>query len=170
MDAPDATAAAHQVHRRWRAREAPDGDFIMFADGSLIVMDLLRFLPPPGQPEQPQAERWQWIELLRATAWSAVNWVDVEAVLSSHAHDGSRALAGESCAHGSIGWVALTRENDEDALEWVAVSRWSNPFCEVTVDETTVTAVSTAGRIWAFSRNAPQQVVITEDLANSWRL
>jgi hypothetical protein len=163
------TAAADQAHRRWRAREAPDGDFVLFGDGSLVVMDLLRLRPPSGS-EEPPAERWQWVELLRATEWSAVNWVDVDAVLASHAHAGSRAVAGESCAHGSIGYVALTRADDEDALEWLAVSRWSNPFCEVTVNETTVTAVSTAGRVWAFPRNAPQRVVITEDLANPWRL
>ncbi|WP_314171819.1 hypothetical protein [Streptomyces winkii] len=169
MDAPDATAAAREVRRRWRAREAPDGDFVMFGDGSLRVMDLLR-LRSPGQVEEPQAEHWQWIELLRATEWSAVNWVDVDAVLASHAHAGSRAVAGESAAHGSIGYVALTRDDDEDDLEWVAISRWSNPFCGVTVDETSVTAVSTAGRIWTFSRNAPQQVVITEDPDNPWRL
>jgi hypothetical protein len=77
-------------------------------------------------------------------------------------------LAGESAAHGSIGWVALTGDDDEGTLEWVAVSSDSNPFAEVALDETTVTATSTAGRIWAFPRNAPQQVKITEDPAYLW--
>jgi hypothetical protein len=157
-------ATAFEVQRRWRAREAPDGDFIMFADGSLSVMSLL-CVSPAGQRSDPRAGRWQWAELLRATAWTASHWVDVDAVLASCTRAGSRALAGESAAHGSIGWVALTGDDDEGTLEWVAVSGGSNPFAEVTLDEATVTATSTAGRIWAFPRNAPQQVKITEDPA-----
>ncbi|MFJ3518833.1 MULTISPECIES: hypothetical protein [unclassified Streptomyces] len=168
MDASDTTVMAREVHHRWRAREAPDGDFIMFSDGSLSVMDLLR-LSPPDRLDDVRAERWQWNELLRATEWSAANWVEVATVLSSHAHAGSRALAGESADHGSIGWVALTRDDEEGTLEWIATSNWSNPFSEVTLDETTVTAVSTAGRIWTFPRNAPQQVKITEDPTHPWR-
>ncbi|MFB7368972.1 hypothetical protein ACFC0D_03910 [Streptomyces sp. NPDC056222] len=167
MDASPAAGTAHQVHRRWRAWEAPDGDFITFADGSLSVMSLVR-LSPPGQHDNARSERWQWVEQLRATEWSVDNWVEVDCVLSSHTHAGSRALAGESAAHGSIGWVALTRDDDQGTLEWVATSLWSNPFSKVTLDETTVTAVSTAGRIWAFPRNAPQQVKITEDPAYPW--
>lgn len=157
-------SSACEVHRRWRAREAPDGDFILFADGSLSVMSLLR-LWSAGQLSDPRAERWQWVERLRATAWTASHWVDVDSVLASCAYAGSRALAGESAAHGSIGWVALARDDDEGTLEWVAVSEGSNPFSEVTLDEATVTATSTAGRIWTFPRNAPQQVKITEDPA-----
>ncbi|MFD7874283.1 hypothetical protein ACFV5G_09195 [Streptomyces sp. NPDC059766] len=167
MEASDATATARQVHHRWRVREVPDGDFVVFADGSLSVMSLVR-LSPPGQPDSLRAERWQWIEHLRATEWSSDNWVEVGSVLSSHTHAGSRALAGESANHGSIGWVALTRDDDEGTLDWVAISNWSNPFSEVTLDETTVTAVSTAGRVWTFPRSAPQQVEITEDPAYPW--
>ncbi|WP_158821050.1 MULTISPECIES: hypothetical protein [unclassified Streptomyces] len=82
MDASDATGMAHQVHRRWRGREAPD---------------------------------------------------------------------------------------DEGTLDRIAISNRSDPFSEVTLDETTVTAVSTAGRVWAFPRHAPQQVEITADPAHPWR-
>lgn len=158
------TAAAYEVHRRWRAWEASDGDFIVFADGSLSVMDL-RCLSLPGRLNDLRAERWEWVELLRATAWTANDWVDVDCVLASCTYAGVRALAGESAAHGSIGWVALTRDDDEGALEWVVISSGSNPFAEVALDETTVTAISTAGRVWAFPRNAPQQVKITVDPA-----
>jgi hypothetical protein len=136
----------------------------MFADGSLSVMSLRR-LWSAGQLSDPRVERWQWAEHLRATAWTASDWVDVDMVLASCTYTGSRALAGESAAHGSIGWVALARDDDEGTLEWVAVSEGSNPFSEVTLDEATVTATSTAGRIWTFPRNAPQQVNITEDPA-----
>lgn len=38
------------VQDRWRAREAPDGDFIMFGDGSLSVMNLMRFSPRRPAP------------------------------------------------------------------------------------------------------------------------
>ncbi|WP_370026807.1 hypothetical protein [Planotetraspora sp. GP83] len=167
MDTSDMTAAAYEVHRRWRAREAPDGEFIMFADGSLSVMRLMRF-SPPGQLNDLQAERWQWVEVLRATAWKANDWVEVDSVLASCTYAKGRALAGESANHGSIGWVALTRDDDEGTLEWVAVSSEANPFAEVALNETTVTAISTAGRTWAFPRNAPQQVRITEDPAYPW--
>ncbi|MFF3015721.1 hypothetical protein [Streptomyces sp. NPDC057939] len=160
----DTAGVARRVHQRWQAREAPDGDFIVFADGSLSVMNLVR-LSRPEQQGGPRAEQWQWLEVLRATEWTAHNWVDAGSLLSSHTHTGSRALAGESADHGSIGWVALTRDDDEGTLEWIAVSNWSNPFSDVTVDGTTVTAVSTAGRVWAFPRDAPQRVEITEDQA-----
>ncbi len=150
---------ARQVHRRWRGRQAPDGDFIVFADGSLVVMDLLR-LQPPGRLDEPQAEHWHWTEALRATEWSTDSWVEVDSTLATHTHQGSRAWAGESAHHGSIGWVALTRDDDESTLEWLAVSRWSNPFHEVTLDDTAVTARA-SGRLWTFPRNAPQKVRIT---------
>ena len=59
--------AAREVQRRWSARQAPDGDFIMFGDGSLSVMSLLRS-SPAGRLGDLRAERWQWAEILRATA------------------------------------------------------------------------------------------------------
>ncbi|MFI2213478.1 hypothetical protein [Streptomyces sp. NPDC020141] len=158
------TAMAQQVRRRWREREAPDGDFVVFADGTLIVMDLLR-LQPPDRLDDPRAETWHWTEALRATEWSTDSWVEVHSALATHAHEGSLAWAGESAHHGSIGWVALTRDDEESTLEWLAVSSWSNPFHHVALDETTVTATSTAGRIWTFPRDAPQKVSITDDPA-----
>ncbi|WNI20528.1 hypothetical protein [Streptomyces sp. ITFR-16] len=156
------TAMARQVRRRWREREAPDGDFIVFAGGSLLVMDLLR-MRPPDRPDDPRAESWHWLETLRATEWSTDSWVEVDSALATHTHGGSRAWAGESAHHGSIGWVALTRDDEASTLEWLAISSWSNPFRHVTLDETVVTAVSTAGRIWTFPRDTPQKVVITAD-------
>ena len=85
------------------------------------------------------------------------HWADVDTVLASCARAGSRALAGESAAHGSIGWVALTADDDERGLRWVAVCAGSSPFATVALDEATVTATSTAGRIWTFPRNAPSR-------------
>ncbi|MFD9080835.1 hypothetical protein [Streptomyces erythrochromogenes] len=167
MDSSDTTLNADLVHDRWRAREAPYGDFIMFGDGSLSVMSLMRF-SPADRLDDLRAENWQWWHLLRATAWTPSDWIDVDTMFASCAHAGSRASAGESSAHGSIGWVALTRDDDHLTLEWVAVSCSSNPFAEVTLDATTVTATSTLGRIWSFPRNAPQHVKITEDPAYPW--
>lgn len=138
----------------------------MFGDGSLSVMELVRFFPH-DQLHNPQAATWRWQELLRAHVWTPSEWMDVDTEFATHAFAGSRALAGETSAHGSIGWVALTRD-DECTLEWLAVSCSSNPFAEVTLDETVVTAINTAGRIWTFPRNAPQQVEITEDPAYPW--
>ncbi|MDJ0343367.1 hypothetical protein QMK19_19610 [Streptomyces sp. H10-C2] len=163
----DTTPAAQAVRDRWRAREAPEGDVIMFADGSLAVMRLMRFSPADRLHDR-RAEQWSWWELLRATEWNAGGWVDIDTVFASCAFAGSRVLAGESSDHGSIGWVAVTEDGDEGALRWLAVSQSSNPFCEVTLDEHTVTATSTAGRIWTFPRDAPQQVRITEDPDYPW--
>ncbi|MET9920128.1 hypothetical protein [Streptomyces sp. NPDC006435] len=163
MDVSATSAMAREVHRRWRAREGPDGDFIVFADGSLRVMNLL-CLRSPDLPDGPGAEEWHWTESLHATEWSADSWVEVDSALATHAHAGGRAWAGESANHGSIGWVALTRDDgDGGTLEWLAVSSWSNPFRDVTLDDTAVTAVNTSGRIWTFPRDAPQEVRITED-------
>ncbi|ROQ59165.1 hypothetical protein EDD93_6551 [Streptomyces sp. 840.1] len=158
------TAMARLVRRRWRDREAPDGDLIVFADGSLTVMDLL-CMQRPDRPDDPQAESWHWAEVLRATQWSTDSWVEVGSVLATQTHDGSRAWAGESASHGSIGWVALTRDDDESTLQWLAVSARSNPFHEVSLDRTALTARSTSGRVWAFPRHAPQKVRITDDPA-----
>ncbi|WP_063351699.1 hypothetical protein [Streptomyces sp. MJM8645] len=163
----DARPRSGLVHERWRAREAPHGDFIMFGDGSLSVMQLMRF-SPAGRRHDPRAQQWSWGELLRATAWTPTDWTDVDTTFATSTHAGSRALAGEASEHGSIGWVALTRDDDENTLEWLAISCSSNPFADVTLDDTTVTATSTLGRIWTFPRNAPQQVRITEDPAHPW--
>lgn len=167
VSSPDATPDADLVHDRWRIREAPYGDFIVFSDGSLSVMELVRF-SPAGRLHDMRAEDWQWREVLRATAWTPGDWMDVDTTFASCDYAGGRALAGESANHGSIGWVALTRDDDHGTLEWIAVSCSSNPFTEVTLDATTVTATSTLGRIWTFPRNAPQQVKITEDPNYPW--
>ncbi|MFF7245536.1 hypothetical protein ACFZBU_16710 [Embleya sp. NPDC008237] len=166
MNSPDATTPnAALVHEHWQLRQAPYGDFIVFADGSLAVMDLLR-VSPADRPHDRRAEQWYWGEALRATAWTPTDWMDVDSTSASCSHEGSRALAGESSNHGSIGWVALTRA--DDSLEWLAVSCWSNPFTEVTLNETQLIATCTLGRIWTFPRGAPQQVKITEDPAYPW--
>lgn len=167
VSCPDAIPDAEPVHDRWRAREAPCGDFIMYADGSLSVMELVR-LAPAGRLHDMRAEDWQWWEVLRATAWAPTDWMDVDTTFASCTYAGRRALAGESSVRGSIGWVALTRDDEHSTLEWIAVSCSSNPFTEVTLDATTVTAVSTLGRIWTFPRNSPRQVKITVDPAYPW--
>ncbi len=167
MSSPEVTPHADLVRDRWHAREAPYGDFVMFSDGSLSVMELLRF-SPAGRLHDMRAEKWQWREALRATAWTPSDWMDVDTTSASCTYAGSRALAGESANHGSIGWVALTRDDAHHTLEWIAVSCSSNPFNEVTLDATTVTATSTLGRIWTFPRNSPQQVQITADPAYPW--
>ncbi|WP_196439213.1 hypothetical protein [Planomonospora sp. ID67723] len=123
---------------------------------------------PYDRLHDAEAEDWHWCELLRATAWTPNDWMDVDTTLASCTDAGSRALAGESSDHGSIGWVALTRDDDHHTLEWLAVSCASNPFADVTLDATTVTATSTLGRVWAFPRDAPQQVKITRDPAYPW--
>lgn len=164
MNDSAAAAMARQVRGRWRDREAPDGDFIVFADGSLTVMDLLR-MQSPERLDDPQSESWHWVEVLRTTEWSTGSWVEVDSALATHAYGGSRAWAGESAHHGSIGWVALTRDDDECTLEWLAISNWSDPFHKVTLDDTAVTAASTSGRIWTFPRNAPGKARITDDPA-----
>jgi len=130
-------------------------------------MRLLRS-SPAGCPGDLRAEQRRWAELLRATAWTPSHWLDVDTVLASCARAGSRALAGESAAHGSIGWVALATDDEEHSLHWVAVCTDSNPFAAVCLDDATVTATSTAGRIWAFPRSAPQQVTIAQDPAFPW--
>ncbi|MBB4951172.1 hypothetical protein F4556_006707 [Kitasatospora gansuensis] len=157
MTSIDGIPNTSQVQARWRAREAPSGDFVMFADGSLTVMELVRFSSHNGP------DSYLWRELLRATAWTPDDWMDIDSTHDSCTYLGSRALSGESANHGSMGWVALTRDDDDSTLEWVAVSCSSNPFSKVTLDATSVTATSTAGQIWTFPRNAPQQVRITDD-------
>lgn len=100
--------------------------------------------------------------------WTPTDWTDVDTVFATSTHAGHRALAGEASEHGSIGWVALTRDDEENTLEWLAISCSSNPFADVALDDTTVTATSTLGRIWTFPRDAPQQVRITEDPDYPW--
>lgn len=167
FDAIPDTHDTRQVPERWRAREAPYGDFIVFSDGSLSVMSLMRF-SPADRRDDPRAEDWQWWEILRATAWTPGDWMSIDSTHASCTYRGSRALSGEGVDHGSIGWVALARDDDESTLEWLAVSCSSNPFTTVTLDATSVTATSSAGRIWTFPRDAPHQVKITEDPAYPW--
>jgi hypothetical protein len=139
------------VQARWRARRAPDGDFVMFGDGTLVVMELRRFRDP---------EMCEWLELARARDWEPAYWAEVDSTKASCTRDGVRAQAGESANHGSIGWVALTRLDPDDTLEWLAISQYANPFAHVELDDTTVTATSTAGYVWRFPRDAPHDVEI----------
>ncbi len=147
---------ARAVQARWKAWQVPDGDVILRADGTLSVMEY-----NPGFEGPPT-----WIETLWTTAWSPAGWLEIDSLNASVVYRGHRVLVGESSAHGSIGWVALTHADADSTLEWVAVSRLSNPFSEVAVDDHTVTAVSTAGTMWRFPRNAPHQVEITVDPNN----
>ncbi|REE98410.1 hypothetical protein [Thermomonospora umbrina] len=137
------------VQAWWRERRVPDGEFVVYGDGGLVVMDLS--FDGGGVP--------RWRPVLRASRWEPVEWLDVDAVLARDAHEGHRVLAGEA-SHGSIGWVALTR--GDDTLEWAAISQWSNPFAHVALDAVTVTAISTSGHVWAFPRGAPQHVIVRE--------
>ncbi|MFI0816944.1 hypothetical protein ACH4TX_10600 [Streptomyces sp. NPDC021098] len=137
------------VQRRWRDGQAPDGDVIVFGDGRLSVM---RFWATEGWS---RAE-----EVLQATEWTAHHWLDVDLVLASCRYAGYRAFGGESAAHGSIGWVALTRDDGRRTLEWLAVCSESDPFAEVSLDDTCLTAVSTSHHVWTFPRDAPQKVEI----------
>jgi hypothetical protein len=59
-------------------------------------------------------------------------------------------------------------QQQKHGLHWVAVSTGSSPFAAIFLDDATATATSTAGRIWAFPRSAPQQVTITRDPAFPW--
>ncbi|MFF0633718.1 HD domain-containing protein [Nocardia sp. NPDC004151] len=153
-------ATVRQVLERWRGREAPDGDSIVFGDGTLVTMSLVRrrFQQPGGGVSKP--DEWFWQEHFRASAWSAVEWIDVDATFDSAVHGGSRAMVGESASNGSIGWVALTDDDEENTLRWVAVSGTSNPFHRVTLDADFVVATTTLELTWTFPRNAPQDVTI----------
>ncbi|MGW2330013.1 hypothetical protein ACWC5C_30250 [Streptomyces sp. NPDC001700] len=108
-------------------------------------------------------------EILRATEWTARHWLDVDVVVASCGYGGYRAYGGESAAHGSIGWTALTRDDEQRTLEWLAVCSESNPFAEVALDDTCLTAVSTSHEVWTFPRDAPQQVEISRVAATSGR-
>ena len=79
----------------------------MYSDGSLSVMSLMR-LRAHDKRHDPRSEDWHWSEILRATAWRASGWLDVDGTMAPSGHAGYRALAGESASHGSVGWVALT--------------------------------------------------------------
>ncbi|MFJ2061387.1 hypothetical protein ACIOMM_36595 [Streptomyces sp. NPDC087908] len=94
------------VRDRWAAREAPFGDFVLFSDGALSVMNLTRLLPA-GRQNDGQIEDWHWSELLRATEWTSSDWGSLASNAASQACLGRRALCGEGLEHGSIGWVAL---------------------------------------------------------------
>ena len=144
----------NDVQACWRARQAPEGDFVVLGNGTLFVMELHKFLDPV---------RWEWSELLRARQWTPASWAEVDSTMASCTRSGARALAGESANHGSIGWVALTRLDTEDTLEWLAISQYSNPFSHVDLDDTTLTAISTAGYIWRFPRETPHRVKIIRD-------
>lgn len=141
---------------RWRntfngggAKGAPDGDVIVFGDDRLSVM---RF---------PTTECWSRTEeILRATEWTVHHWLDVDLVMASCRYAGYRAYGGESAAHGSIGWVALTRDDRHRTLEWLAVCSESDPFAEVALGNACLTAVSTSRHVWTFPRDAPQKVEI----------
>ncbi|WP_421109429.1 hypothetical protein [Streptomyces sp. NEAU-S77] len=141
---------AEYVQRRWREGQAPDGDLIVFGDGQLSVM---RFW---GAERCSRAD-----EILRATEWTVHHWLDVDVVMASCGYGGYRAYGGESAAHGSIGWVALTWDDGQRTLEWLAVCSESNPFAEVALDDTCLTAVSTSHDVWTFPRDAPQKVEIS---------
>lgn len=168
-------ATAREVQARWRAWEAPYGDFIVHGDGSIVVMAPTMWSDSGSGPAVAG-----WSEVLRATAWTCQDWLHVDAVTASFAYDGYRALAGESSAHGSIGWVALTRDTADNAgtadtvqgveneLVWLAVSCTSNPFARVTLNATALTAASTSGRLWEFPRDAPEGVRISDDPQYPW--
>lgn len=104
----------------------------------------------------------RWWETLRAEAWTPMDWLDIDITLASATHGKRRALAGESAAHGSIGWVALTSSDHRDIVEWFAVSRSSNPFNSVSLDGRALIATSTAGQIWRFPCDAPTDVTISD--------
>jgi hypothetical protein len=69
------------------------------------------------------------------------------------------AVGGEG-GMGSDGFVALL-EHDVKLL-WLAFFDWSNPFTEVSIKDTVVTAVSSLDTIWRFPVDAPEAVTLSE--------
>src|SRR5262245_46998014 len=121
------------VQAQWRERRGPDAECLLLGDGTLHVRELLT-------PAIVQ-------HVLTAEAWTAVNGLDLDVQNVARGVGDHRALAGEATAHGSIGWIALTRAAD-DHLEWLIVSRWSNPFDDVQATDTELIAHSTADTRW----------------------
>lgn len=113
-----------------------------------------------------------WLPLLRATVWEPFDWLEFDAHNDIACHGAHYVIAGEASAHGSIGWVALVTGVDADTarlppteqqvLEWLLVSRYSNPFYEVDIDDTQVTATSTSGMCWNILRDKPQNATIRQ--------
>jgi hypothetical protein len=143
---------------------------VLFGDGSLVVMDLLRF----EDSEEISAGRFPpavWRPVLETTAWTSEAWLDLDTYNHAARHGQQWAIAGEASAHGSIGWVALVTAASgstlrrtppaEQTLVWLLISRYANPFSQVVIDDAEVRARNTLDECWTIRRDAPQHTVIT---------
>lgn len=162
---------ADAVQAAWRRGQGPDADAVLFADGSLVVMDLVRF----QETEKTTTGRFPpavWQPVLHATAWTAGRWLDLDTYNHAARHGQHWAIAGEASAHGGIGWIALVTAPGEPALHrapppvhhtmhWLLISRYANPFSEIAIDDTEVRARNTLNECWTIRRDAPQHTRIT---------
>src|SRR5579862_8490931 len=115
---------------RWRELEIPDWDGIIDASGDafrLVNGCLLRTEPP-----------------------LTVNFIDAVVMASLDLFPGRyRVRCGESCSHGSIGFVVLESAQTGDAV-WSFVSSESNPFDQIEVKGGYVLVLSTSGAVFRF--------------------
>jgi hypothetical protein len=94
---------------------------VLFGDGSLVVMDLVRF----RESEEISTGRFPpavWYPVLKATAWMPDAWLDLDTYNHAVSHGQHWAIAGEASAHGSIGWIAVVTALGESALHPVPAS------------------------------------------------
>ncbi|MFJ3395215.1 hypothetical protein [Leifsonia aquatica] len=136
------------LEERWRRRETPDVEGVVFRSGELHLME---FSMPSGP---------MWFPRLSARDWEPVGWIDFDTELVTERIRDWVVRGGESSAHGSIGWLSAAHADELDQPAWVLTSGYSNPFIRIRSDHGFFEAFTTSGFIWRVRLEDPLDLTI----------
>lgn len=136
----------------WRAGCVPIVDAVTFADGRMVLFEMIE---QPGQPDQIRPSMETTLEAFteQNPDWLAEVTPLVELALPSW----GQLQAGEG-SQGADGFIALLDE--EGDLRYSLFCTRSNPFVNLSLghDGMTVRATSTLGVEWSFPLNTPLNI------------
>jgi len=144
------------IQEHWSNNELPGIDAILFADGTMIMLDFytistegrkLHYVNPVCETNLKSVEKYN------DDVWSQIERHPGTLTLP----DGKKVHFGEG-AMGNEGFVALT-END-DQLIWALFSTATNPFIKAAFVNGKIRAYSTYDRYYNIDILAPEKIVI----------
>lgn len=155
------TEPAERIQQRWKASLSPIFNGIVLGNGTFIGIDFRQSLQDSGELEGVVVTT---TDVCLFEAEYQDYWTEVTPLCELQVADSKLRILGGEGGFGGDGFVALTTV-DQNELVWLAFFDHSNPFVELSLDESrlVIIAKSNLGMKWVFPLHEPQRVTIIAD-------
>ena len=145
-----------RIVRGWTKRECPIVNGILYADDSLVRLEIQL----ASETGCPVAIRGATAATLKDVEDNeGLRWTSISELCEARAPaEDMITVAGEG-GFGEDGFVALLNQSGD--LSWIAFFDCSNPFVKVSLTEVEVRATSNTGQVWTFPVLRPDTVTLT---------